>query len=273
MLFDQGEKMRKGFAVRNDDGFAEQRAAFGSADIEGVAEPAEIRQRDVVFGAGEGVGQSGAVQIERHLKGPADPADFLKLPQAVQRSVFRGMGEVDHAGHHHMLPVPVLPPGLRAGPDLFRRDFSVPVRQGEHLVAAVLDGAGFVGGDMPAFGGNHPLPGAEERVDHDGVGLRAAGQKPDRRVRHAAGGADFLPGGFGKGIQAVARRFFQIGLEQTPQDGRMGPLHIIRGEGKTLKMIHIGCSSVTREFERTPGSGITGTFRRLPAAARSAIHR
>ena len=53
MLLDDGEKMGNAAFFRQDDGLAQQRAAFGSADIEDITEPGQIRQGQFIGRAGQ----------------------------------------------------------------------------------------------------------------------------------------------------------------------------------------------------------------------------
>ncbi len=234
LLLDLGKDMGGGAGLREDQGFPEEGAALGAADIEGVAEAGQIRQGDVVFPAGQGIGQAGAVHIEQQIVFQANPADLLQLAAAVQSAVFRGLGEIDHAGGHQVVPVSVLPPGAEQSPQGFSADLAVPLGQGEHLVAAVLDGAGLMGADVPGFRRHHALPALQQRGDDHRVGLGASRQEENLRLRRPAGGPDPVPGGGGIGIRPVAGGFDQIGFLQPLQDRRMGALHIVGSKPQFL---------------------------------------
>ena len=75
---------------------------------------------------------------------------------------------------------------------LSRVDPAVMGGQGQHLVAGVFDGPGFVDIDVACRGGNHALRAVEQPVDDDLVALRAADEKENVRIRVADGGADFF---------------------------------------------------------------------------------
>ena len=93
-----------------------------------------------------------------------------------------------------MIAVFILLPGGKTGVYGCRCKLSVYLGKRENLVAAELYCAGFMNGDMTAVGGNDALPGAEKRVDHDGVGLCPSNKKKDIRIRSGAGSPDFCPG-------------------------------------------------------------------------------
>ena len=230
MLLDDRKEMRRLPPPREDHRLPEQRPALRSSDIEGVAEAPEIRQGHVVFRGRQGVGQPGAVHVEGGIIAVAEGADPLQLLQGIQRPVFRRLGKIHQAGHDHMLPVFVRPISRKRLFQRLRRHPALRLGNRQHLMAAELDRPGLVNRDMPRFRGHHPLPGAQKRVDHRGVGLGPPHQQEHLRLRAFAGFPDFRPGGFGIGVEAVPRGFFQIGFHKAPEDGRMGPLLIIGRE-------------------------------------------
>ena len=81
-------------------------------------------------------------------------------------------------------------------------------------MTAVLDGPGFVGADVPGFGGDHALVGAQQRVDDGGVCLRAADEEEDLSLRGFTGFADFFPRGLGVFVKAVARGLFKVCFQE-----------------------------------------------------------
>ena len=107
VLFDDGEEMGNQARIRKDDHLAEQGSAFRPADVEGTTETCQIGQGDVVCRAGEGIGQTGSVHIEFQLIFATDFADCGEFSPRVEGSVLRRLGDIDHARHDHMVPVPV----------------------------------------------------------------------------------------------------------------------------------------------------------------------
>ena len=128
-----------------------------------------------------------------------------------------------------MLGVGVAPQGLDRLAYPLRRKLPVFVREGQHLVARGLDRACLVGGDVAGLGGEHALPGAQRRGDHNGVRLRPADEEVDVRVRggNAAGRPDQRPGTLAVRVLAIAGMLLQIGCGKGLQDPRMAALGIV----------------------------------------------
>ena len=129
-----------------------------------------------------------------------------------------------------MRPVVVLLIRFDAAGDGFGAQLAVPLGQRQHLVATEFDGPGLVHGDVAGLGSHHPLPGAQQRVDHRGVGLCAADEEINGSLRGVAGGANLFPRTLGVFVQSVAHGVFHIGLRQPFHYGGVGPLHVVGGE-------------------------------------------
>ena len=230
MLFDDCKKVRDKVMLWYDRGLSEQGAALCSADIEGVAERSQVRELDVIFRAGKGVGQPGSVHIEGNVIFPADAADLPEFPQGVEGSALGRLGEIDHAGFHHVVAVQVAAEGFHKLPDPAGADLSVLLGQGQDLVAPVFDRPGLMGADMSALRSDHPLPGTQDGIDDRGVDLGSACEKEYIRFRRMARCPDPGPGRFGKFIQPVACGLCHVGLQQPLQDRRMSAFHIVRSK-------------------------------------------
>ena len=227
MLLDDGKKGLDPVRVRDDHGLPEQGPALGPAYIKDVAEVRQVTEGQVVFRAGQGIAQAGAVQIERD---PVFIADFPHLLQVffrIQGPVFGRVGDIDHARCHHVVPVSVRVKVRQVCPHNSRIKLSVRVRQSQDLVAAGLDCAGLVGRDVTRLRRDHPLPGPQQRVDHRRVGLGPADQKLHLCPRTPAGFPDLPPRGFRKGIMPVTGRLHHVGLREPLQDRGVGPFHIV----------------------------------------------
>ena len=98
---------------------------------------------------------------------------------------------------------------------------------GEHLVAAKLDGARLVAGDVAGLGGNDALVRREQHVDHRRVGLRAAHQQEHIRIRCLAGLADELLGMLGMRVGTVAGLRLHIGIDERLQHRRVRTVGIV----------------------------------------------
>ena len=66
-----------------DNRFTEQGSAFGPSDIESITECCKIGERNVIFRTGEGIGESGAVNVKSYLIPMAELADFLEFGERI----------------------------------------------------------------------------------------------------------------------------------------------------------------------------------------------
>ena len=127
--------------------------------------------------------------------------------------------------------------GSHQFPQLGGVQLAVVLRQGDHLVAGVLDGTGFMTGYMAGGSSHYALPPLQHGCDDDGVALCAAGDELHIGLRAGAGGADLLPGAGAVGVGAVAGDFFKVGLGQLLQNGGVCTLAVVVFKiqhGKTL---------------------------------------
>ena len=85
-----------------------------------------------------------------------------------------------------MLPVRIVAVRFEEAADLCGADLSVFGRQGERLVARMLDGSGLVDVYMSGSGSDYSLVRTQQGGDHRDVGLGAAGQEMHRSVGQAA---------------------------------------------------------------------------------------
>ena len=143
-----------------------------------------------------------------------------------------------------MLAVRILVVSGECAFDLCRRDLPCLVRERQHLVSTEFDRARLVHADVSCFGRDDALIGAEQRVDDDGICLRAADEEEDFSVVRLAGSANLFAGGFGIGVKPVARRLLHVRLPKAAQNLGMCALHIVGGEGKFLLCTaHVGIIS------------------------------
>ena len=98
---------------------------------------------------------------------------------------------------------------------------------GEHLVAAKLDGARLVAGNVASLGSNDALVRRKQHVDHRRVSLRAAHQEKHVGVRRLAGLANKLLGTLGMCIGTVAGLRLHIGVDERLQHCRMCAVGIV----------------------------------------------
>ena len=114
--------------------------------------------------------------------------------QRVKRTVFRGLGNIDKAGHDHMLVIGVVPVTLNAALDGIGVKLSVFVGQCDNFVAAGFDRACLVSADMAGLRGDHALIRAKDGPYNSGVGLRSADKEKDVGIGCIAGFPDFRAG-------------------------------------------------------------------------------
>ena len=94
-------------------------------------------------------------------------------------------------------------------------------------MAAKLDGARLVAGDMAGLGGNDALIRREQHVNHRRVGLRAAHQKKYVGIGGLAGLADQLLGTLGVRVGTVAGLRLHVGVDERLQHRRMCAVGIV----------------------------------------------
>ncbi|KXT83465.1 hypothetical protein STRDD11_01492 [Streptococcus sp. DD11] len=224
MLLDNTGKMGNEIRIRQDNGFAKHGSALGASDIKSCAELSQVSQTDIICGSSQSIGQSGPVHIERDAVAAADLGDDLQLGFRIESAQFGRLGKVDHARHDHVFVVAVVPVVCQRLFNLLGSQFAVLAGDFQDLMAAKLNGPGFMDTDMAALGGDDALVGAEQRCDDDLIGLGAPDQKPNLRLRTLAGFPDSSFGRGGELIAAVAAGLHHIGFCQFFHNARMSSL-------------------------------------------------
>ena len=79
MLLNGCEEERDRIAFREDQRFTDERTAFCAADVEDIAEFRQVLQSNIIFGRREGIGKTGAVEIEWDMIFTADVRKRCKL--------------------------------------------------------------------------------------------------------------------------------------------------------------------------------------------------
>ena len=232
VLFDGGQEVLRRVVLREHDGLTEQGADLGAADVEHIGQPGDVLERDIGAIGGQRVPQARAIEEQLHAVAVADAAQGLQLVQRVQRAVFRGMGDVDGAGEHHMLVVAVRVERGAVVVELGGVDLAVMVGERQHLVPGGLDGAGLMHVDVPGGGGHRACIGGGDGVDDGLVGLGAADQEAHIRIRRAAGLADAGLGGFADGVGAVAGELRGVRGFQTFEDAGVGAAAVVVLKGQ-----------------------------------------
>ena len=111
-----------------------------------------------------------------------------------------------------------------------RTQFSVFVGNAQYFMAAGLDGAGFMHGDMAGIRRNHALPGPQRRGKHGQVGLRAAHQEMYVHIRPLAQVANDFRRLAAIFVLAVPGRLHKVRLLQALQDARVRAFAIVAVE-------------------------------------------
>ena len=230
MLLDGREEVLRRIALREDDGLAAEGADLRAADVEDVGEAGDGRKVEVGRRAGESVAEPRAVQEERQV---IFCANFFYVSQfllRVKRPVLGRPGEVDHAGTDHVVPRLVAVEPLQEGAEFPGIHLPRVRGDGQDLVAAELDGAGFMDRDVSRFRSDNALVAAQHRVDDRGVGLGPADKEEYVRRGAAGRGADSFPGLAAEAVVAVAGLLFEVRFHERLQDGRMGAFVVITGK-------------------------------------------
>ena len=214
-------------------GLAKEGAHLRAADVEGIAQPCQIRHGHIILPAAQAVAQPGTIdeQVESQLL--ADAAHFLQLMEGVDGAVLGGVGDVDQlrlGGVLHALVDPMQVDKLR---HLCGGDLAVGAGQGQTLVAGGLHRAGLVDMDMAALGADRRLMGPQRRRQHRQIGLGAAHQKVDCRILPTAFAADVGGSILTVVVRAVAGCLLQIRFHHSAQDPLVAALAVI-----TRKVYH-----------------------------------
>ena len=234
MLLDDRKEMRNQPRTRKHHRLAKQRTALGTANIKRIAQRGQIGQAHVVFRTGQRIGQPRAIDIEQNMMRPAYAADLRQLRARIQRSILRGLRQVRHTGHDHMITIRVVCIIAKQLFNLLRGDFAIFVRQRQHLMPTKLNRPSLVHADMPSFSGGYALIALQQAVDHSGVGLRAADKEKDLPLRRMTDAADFSLRRLAVGIRAVAGRFLKIGFHQALHNQWVRAFHIVACKGYAL---------------------------------------
>ena len=233
LLLDAEEVGLEG-GIGDDQGLPHEGAVLGAADVEGVGEPGQVGEGQVVGGRGQGGAQAGAVQEEEEVVGPAVLGEDGELGLGVDHAALGGVGDLHQPGLDQMH---VLVP-LQDGSDLLRGDLAVGTGGDlEDLVAGGLHGAHLVAVDMGGVGGDDALPGPQEGGDGGEVGLSAA----DEELYLSLGALTQIPdqrlGPIAVGVIAVADVALQVGLGQSGEDLGMGAEGVVVAEEILLHLI------------------------------------
>ena len=228
VLLDGGEKMGRHIAPGEHQSLAAEGAHLGAADVEQVAQRHHIRQCYIRGRTHETVAQAGPIHIQGQTVAAAGFRKSAQLRLGVQGAEFGGVGDVDHAGLHQVLPHLVVEKLCHVPVQIGGQQLALHMGDGQHPVAGILNGPGLMDVDVAGIGGDDPLVAAQHAVDGDLVGLGAAGEEPDLQIVPAAGSADFGLGSFGVGIVPIAGQGNHVHIHQMPQHLGMGPLGIVR---------------------------------------------
>ena len=166
--------MRRSVHAAEHHSLAAERAALGAANVEYVAQLRQLGQGNVALIGRQRIGQAGAIHKQRNLALLAHRMDCRELSLGVQRAVLGRQAHIHGARKHHVLTALVFVEHLDIVFEILGVHLALVAGDGEHLVAAKLDGARLVAGNVAGLGGNHALVRREQHVNHRRVGLRAA---------------------------------------------------------------------------------------------------
>lgn len=142
-------------------------------------------------------------------------------PPCCKACGFGREGDVDELRRRPVFRFAALVIRRRALCDLLRRDLAVRRREGQQLMADVLDRRGLMALDVTGFGADHALDRRERRRDHDEIRLRRAGEEPDGRLRLPGQPPNDALRPRAPIVRAVARMALLCGLLQYLPHARM----------------------------------------------------
>ena len=185
-LFDLGEEMLGRVVARKDDRFAAQGSHLGPADIEYIGKGGYVRERQVASFRRQAVGEPGSVKIERNIVAVAHFVNRFEFLSGIEGPVFGGEGKVHHAREDHVFVVGIVEEGFQQSFNFAGEHFPVVAGNGQNLVAGMLDGPGFMDGNVARLCGDNTLPALQEAADDGLVGLGAACQEEHAGIGTAA---------------------------------------------------------------------------------------
>ena len=227
MLLNARNGMSRSMHAAEHHGLAAQSTALGAADVEHVAQLRQLGQGDVAFVGRQRIGQAGTIHKQRNLALLAHRMNRRELGLGVQRAVFGRQTHVHGTREHRVLVALVLVKHLDVVFEIIGVHLALVTGDGEHLVAAKLDGACLMASNVAGLGGNDALVRSEQHIDHRRVGLRAAHQQEHIRVRRLAGLADKLLGTLGVRVGTVAGLRLHIGIDERLQHRRVCAVGIV----------------------------------------------
>ena len=230
VLLDHVAEVRLQRVAHDHQRLAEERALLGAADVERVRRARQEGQIHVAGLAGHGVAQARAVHVEVELPLVADRAHLQQLRAGVHRAQLRGLGQVHHLRHDHVLVGAVGEVQAAVLVHLRGGDLAVHFGQGDHLVAGGLHRACLMDGDVARLRRNHALIAAQRRRQEGKVGLGAAHQQVHVRLRGRAGPLNHRPRLRAELVLAVADGLRKVGVQHLLQDARMRALLIVAVE-------------------------------------------
>lgn len=213
--------------VDDDDGFAEEGALLRTAEVEDIAEACQLRQCQIARAARQAIAEARAVDEERHVVAAADVVDGREFGFAVDGAILRRHGEIDHAGLYHVLVVAVGVMAADGGLNLLGINLAAHGRESQHLVAAMLDGAGLMNIDVTVRCADDALIGTKHGGDDSRVGLRAAHEEVNIGIGSLTGSLDQFAGMGAVFVLAVAGSLHEVRSHQTLQDGWMSAFVVI----------------------------------------------
>ena len=214
MLLDLRDKAGGRVALGVNDSLTAQGADLGATDVEDVAQAGNIGERHVSTQACKTVAEAGAVHKEGQAILTADGGDLLQLSQGVERTVFCGVGNIDHTGLHHMVMAAVGIEGTEIIDQLIGVNFTLVSGDGKYLMSGIFDGSRLVSGNMSGGCGNDTLIGHQRHGDDGRIGLGSTNKETDVRLGALTGGADAFTGACAVGIVAIAGLGNKIGFDQ-----------------------------------------------------------
>ena len=227
MLLNTRNGMRRSVHAAKHHGLAAQSAALGATDVEHVAQLRQLGQGNVAPIGRQRIGQARTIHKQRNLALLAHRMNRRELGLGVQRAVLGRHAHIHGARKHRVFVALVFVEHLDIVLEILGMHLALVAGDGEHLVAAKLDGARLVAGNVAGLGGNHALVRRKQHVNHRRVGLRAAHQQKYVGIGSLTGLANKLLGTLGVCIGTVAGLRLHIGVDERLQHCRMCAVGIV----------------------------------------------
>ncbi len=180
-LLAQIQEVMAQLLVEENHGFSSQGAVLGTSEGEHVHSQVPGGLPQGLPQAGGGVGDAGAVHMQKHAALVGKTSQGLDFARLIHRSNFRGLGNGNDSGLHMVRIIDA----VVSLTDGFDRQLAVGHRDGKKLASGKFLGcAAFVGVNVRGFAADDGVISVGQRFQAQAIGRRAVKNKEHLDVRN-----------------------------------------------------------------------------------------